>query len=119
MENKKLKRLNGVRKEKRTKVERGTRIGLFGSFGMALLASPVFAAGGGTNYVKNLSDWVLGMVLWACLLGCIGMAVFAAVKKEYSKMAIFIVIGAFLAYICANPQALITLGDVIGGAAGL
>lgn len=118
MENKNLKRLNEVKKEKRTKVEHGTRIGLLGSFGMALMANPVFAAGG-TNYVKNLSDWVLGMVLWACLLGCIGMAVFAAVKKEYSKMAIFIVIGAFLAFICANPQALIDLGDVIGGAAGL
>ena len=119
MENNRIKRLGRRNMEKKTKVERGTRIGLLGSFGMMLMASPVFAAGGGTNYVKNLSDWVLGMVLWACLLGCIGMAVFAAVKKEYSKMAIFIVIGAFLAFICANPQALIDLGDVIGGAAGL
>lgn len=78
---------------------------------LTVMTVPAFAA---TNYVQSGATWVLSMVMWLCLIGTIGMGVFCAIKKEFSKMVIFLVIGAFLTYICAKPNVLVNLGTAIG-----
>lgn len=105
--------MNNLNEERRKRVAAAStwRIVVLCCMVFAIMATPAFAA---TNYVQSGATWLLGMVKWLCLIGTIGMGVFCVIKKEFSKMAIFLIIGAFLTYICAKPNVLVNLGTAIG-----